>query len=480
MANSSEPDWVDRASRVVCRPVFVCAVLVLMINDHLLKGAGWLPGVITGKLSDVVGLFFFPVLLAVVAVAVLGPETFREVRRISVGAVVATIAVFSAVNLSPTLAGVLSDTWGVWTADPTDLLCLPFAVVGHLWFLGRVAVEQGPDPGRVTRYAVILVAAGASIATSLQTATPEAELLNETDSSLEFVETDAQIVYHAETESLPRPIVRARVDGTGETEITSEDYALRSMSLGGDAKVLRTVDVDDGSQTLYLYREGEADFHEISTVEKPMGRPLVSPGGRFVAFASASDPGSEVETIELYDVETRSADVIREDVGIGVVDFEIEWARDGSVLYANVDGQGRMAYEFASDSWTDSTEDVDENDLYRAVDPTPRRCEGEEGEWRLKDPARGGGFEDYEGLKLVDPEGDSEVLVELEILEDIEDPDDYRPPISHYQFVGDCNHVVFTLDDEKPVWIVEVDSKTAGSISDGRVSRPVVVPEDRP
>ena len=36
------------------------AMLMLGINDHLLKGSGWLPGWVTGKLSDFAGLFWFP------------------------------------------------------------------------------------------------------------------------------------------------------------------------------------------------------------------------------------------------------------------------------------------------------------------------------------------------------------------------------------------------------------------------------------
>jgi hypothetical protein len=41
------------------------AVAVLFVNDHFLKRA-W-PGSVTGKLSDVAGMFFFPLLLHAVA-----------------------------------------------------------------------------------------------------------------------------------------------------------------------------------------------------------------------------------------------------------------------------------------------------------------------------------------------------------------------------------------------------------------------------
>ena len=52
----------------VLSPVFLVAVAVLVVNDHFIKVQ--FPGVISGKLSDVAGLIFFPILL--VALAELG------------------------------------------------------------------------------------------------------------------------------------------------------------------------------------------------------------------------------------------------------------------------------------------------------------------------------------------------------------------------------------------------------------------------
>jgi hypothetical protein len=49
-------------------PIFLVALAALIVNDHFIKGH--FPGVISGKLSDVAGLIFFPILL--VAVAELG------------------------------------------------------------------------------------------------------------------------------------------------------------------------------------------------------------------------------------------------------------------------------------------------------------------------------------------------------------------------------------------------------------------------
>ena len=42
----------DSARRALRHPAFVAALLMLVVNDHVLKGAGLLPGAVTGKLSD--------------------------------------------------------------------------------------------------------------------------------------------------------------------------------------------------------------------------------------------------------------------------------------------------------------------------------------------------------------------------------------------------------------------------------------------
>lgn len=44
-------------------PLPLLALAILGVNDQLLKGAGVIDGAITGKLSDITGLFFFPLLL---------------------------------------------------------------------------------------------------------------------------------------------------------------------------------------------------------------------------------------------------------------------------------------------------------------------------------------------------------------------------------------------------------------------------------
>jgi len=118
---------------------WVCLV-VLVLNDHVLKGAGVLPGWLTGKLSDVAGLVVAPVLAAVL----LRAQTPRA--RWVAFAVVALP--FAALNLSSAFAhavealtAALGVPWRV-TVDPTDLCALVVLPVAA-WVLQRPARAPG-------------------------------------------------------------------------------------------------------------------------------------------------------------------------------------------------------------------------------------------------------------------------------------------------------------------------------------------------
>lgn len=95
---------------------------VLVLNDHVLKGAGVLPGALTGKLSDLAGLIVAPVLVA----ALFGARTHRG--RLAAFALCAVP--FAAINLSPTFAAAW-DAMARWstTTDPSDLWALTVAPV---------------------------------------------------------------------------------------------------------------------------------------------------------------------------------------------------------------------------------------------------------------------------------------------------------------------------------------------------------------
>jgi len=157
---------VNRAPRlaIAASPGFIAALLLLLVNDHVLKAA--FPGVVTGKLSDVSGLF----LLGTLAVA-LAPSR--------VGAALSIVAAAFAVWKSP-LSQPLIDAWNLvgpfpiarvidWT-DLIALLALPLALV---YSRSKYRVL----PTAIIRTAMLGLAAAAVIATSK--APPRAVLQND-------------------------------------------------------------------------------------------------------------------------------------------------------------------------------------------------------------------------------------------------------------------------------------------------------------
>lgn len=120
---------VRTSLRALAHPGAVLALVVLVLNDHVLKQA-W-PGWVTGKLSDVAGLVIAPLLLAAVLAAL-------RVRSPLPVAMVTTGAGFVVVKASAEGAALVSALWSigfptVMRADATDLLALPS--LGVAWWL---------------------------------------------------------------------------------------------------------------------------------------------------------------------------------------------------------------------------------------------------------------------------------------------------------------------------------------------------------
>lgn len=148
-------------------PLVVSAVVVLLVNDHLLKGSGLVPGVVTGKLSDVAGLFFFPILLVALAQGVYLASRGRlpkNKRRLAIWATVATGVGFALVNLWVRFNLFIERWWGGMTMDPTDLLTLPVLWLSYRFMISpkrrRPALASGPR----LKWAQLLLAGGAGLA----------------------------------------------------------------------------------------------------------------------------------------------------------------------------------------------------------------------------------------------------------------------------------------------------------------------------
>ncbi|SET78993.1 hypothetical protein SAMN05421811_104132 [Nonomuraea wenchangensis] len=145
----------------LCHPVTVAGVIVLLVNDHLLKQA-W-PGFVTGKLSDVAGLLVAPPLLALLFL-----------RRADLAATLATGVLFALVKTTETGAEAASHVWTLVAgpsrvlADPTDLLALPALALA--WWVRARSLTAPSSP----RLRVLLTAPLALLAVAASGAAPEA------------------------------------------------------------------------------------------------------------------------------------------------------------------------------------------------------------------------------------------------------------------------------------------------------------------
>ncbi|MBN1371706.1 MAG: hypothetical protein JW987_07170 [Anaerolineaceae bacterium] len=118
----------QRSLRCLQHPISWMSIGLLLVNDHLLKGL--FPGVITGKLSDFAGLFFFPFLVAL-GLAMLTSRWKLNPRRLGGLAFLVTGLLFVLIKVFPPI-NLAAETWlsAVYgrpiavAPDPGDLLAL--------------------------------------------------------------------------------------------------------------------------------------------------------------------------------------------------------------------------------------------------------------------------------------------------------------------------------------------------------------------
>jgi hypothetical protein len=101
----------DVPGGLLLHPIVLAAIALFVINDHVFKLAH--PGWLTGKLSDVAGLIFFPVLIAAVA------DLAIPVARRHVGATVLLAVAVTGLTY-------------------VAMLAVPAGGDGYRWFIGIV------------------------------------------------------------------------------------------------------------------------------------------------------------------------------------------------------------------------------------------------------------------------------------------------------------------------------------------------------
>ncbi len=136
-------------------PIPLAALLILVLNDWWLKPSGWATGFITGKLSDLAGLLFFPLLCTACfdcmafAAHKLGLHTDFSLRRYKIAVAIACtglgfalVKLSDSVNLSVVQALRSAGFDAVIVRDPSDLLTLPVLLVP--WLVATRAIRRVP------------------------------------------------------------------------------------------------------------------------------------------------------------------------------------------------------------------------------------------------------------------------------------------------------------------------------------------------
>jgi len=274
--SSSSPTGV--AQRALLHPLWLGSLLVLALNDHVLKGAGLVPDAVTGKLSDIAGMLVAPALLA----TALGVRS----RRGWIAAHVAVGAVFAAIKLSTSAASMWSALMGAfgfaWTIviDPTDVaVAIPALLLGaHV--LGRAMTMA---PARLARRTAEATAAGIGLMCSVATSAPEPEPEEPWPEEQEWLpDVFAEVWVHNDTGAsqvirvrplLPTVVLDCDVIETDPAGLLSDalfgevlswtvpsdaNLPVLDPELGNDGRACRValVDADDFQPVILFWREG--------------------------------------------------------------------------------------------------------------------------------------------------------------------------------------------------------------------------------
>jgi hypothetical protein len=151
------------AARAVVGAPVIAAVALMLVNDHVLKGSGLVPGLVTGKLSDFAFLFFAPIVLV-----------FASRARSSYALVAcyfAPVALYVAINVSPSasdaFARIMSHLFPMrlWP-DLADLVALVSVPLSWRYLTRPAPASSTAKRASVARVLVTAIAAISCVATS--------------------------------------------------------------------------------------------------------------------------------------------------------------------------------------------------------------------------------------------------------------------------------------------------------------------------
>ena len=237
---TAEPS-TGRALRALTHPAVPLLLLVWILNDHVFKAQ--FHNAVTGKLSDVVAMVVFPLLIAAVV------ERWSN-RPLAIGLAVNTIF-FSAINLFATADALTEAAMSLiietrLTPDPTDLLVLP-AMAGAIAVWQRTPTSRAQLRRRVGGI-VLGVGCLACIATSTSEQRSEqfdgTVLLTEEQPSVTFpiaLTIDGENV-NAQEVSLSRSV---RVFGDQGEEPSGSAFVTSSIEATEPGQGLVTLSLND-------------------------------------------------------------------------------------------------------------------------------------------------------------------------------------------------------------------------------------------
>lgn len=193
--------------RLLAHPYFTGSVLVLAVNDHLLKGR--VPSAVTGKLSDFAGVF----LLAVAVTVLTGRPRFACCLSGVGFAAITTVPV--ATYLAAPFLG------GATLRDPSDLLSLMMLYPAYRFASRAVPRERERSiPQQVLGLSSAMVAVFAMSATSCARS-PSVDAFVVTDDDTVFARVYEE-TYNAEGEEVPAPRWARSDDGGATWASTAE------------------------------------------------------------------------------------------------------------------------------------------------------------------------------------------------------------------------------------------------------------------
>lgn len=227
--------------RALRHPLFLTALVLLVLNDHVLKGSGLAPAWLTGKLSDFAGLIVAPMVLSAMISARTAPR--RALAFGVVGAWFAAINIFPpAAAATEALLGAIGVPSRLWV-DPSDLVAL--AAMPFAWH--AMAHDGAAKRTRWMEKLALAAAVPACIATSpTLPQMSDAMIYNDTDGDIELTVrwASARVDCDAVSENLAE-IVPASAFGPPGTFTVLEN---RAIGLDRDRSFSRvSTDVNDGT-----------------------------------------------------------------------------------------------------------------------------------------------------------------------------------------------------------------------------------------